>query len=703
MLKNKITSVILLLTMLISMLAFSAVGASAVDSGITEAGGWLESAYVEWSPVEGADGYNVYVTKSSSSDWRRIDDMLVREYSDYFRADAVGLKAGRYKMKVVPLKNGIELSDKALTTASLTVLAHDRSGYAFDTKSGYGTASGAYNDDGTLKSDAQVVYVTAKTAKTCTATVNGETYEGFQTILDAKQKQGTNEPICFRIVGLVTLDDLDHISSDNEGLQIKGKKSYTEMNITIEGIGEDATVSGFGFLIRNCKNVEIRNIGIMNFIDDGISVDTDNSNLWVHNCDFFYGSEGSDSDQVKGDGSLDTKKSQYITYSYNHFFDSGKVHLVGNGSGDSVNYLTFHHNWYDHADSRMPRVRSATTHVYNNFYDGVSKYGIGATLDSDIFSEANYFLNTNNPMLISKQGSDIAESSKGTFSGENGGMIKSFGDVFVGCGSFVSYQKNSTHFDAYVATSRDEKLSSSVKAVAGGATYSNFDTASDFYSYTPQTAENAMNTVKQYAGRINGGDFKWSFTDDDNSDYEVNTPLKNAVTSYKSSVVSIGGANDNFISDNDYHTGFDEESHVHEYEESLTKEATCAEEGNLTYICDCGDSYTLAIPKKEHSFDDGACTDCGAEDPDYAPSHEHDYVEGKCECGAEDADCNTGADTSDAPDTPENSDEPLSPENSDNPDDTQAEENQPEKLNFFQKIFRAIANFFRKLFGIKTK
>jgi pectate lyase len=91
-----------------------------------------------------------------------------------------------------------------------------------------------------------------------------------------------------RRIFVVTL----HFSSSSEGLQIKGKSAYTEMNITIEGVGNDATINGFGFLLRNCKNVEIRNIAIMNFMDDGISIDTDNCNLWLHNIDFFYGKAG---------------------------------------------------------------------------------------------------------------------------------------------------------------------------------------------------------------------------------------------------------------------------------------------------------------------------------------------------------------------------------------------------------------------------
>ena len=696
--------------MLVSLLSLTAVETLAASSEIISASGWLESAYVEWSPVSGAGGYNIYVTKSGSSDWRRIDDMLVRSYADYWRADVVGLNAGKYKIKIVPTSGGKEMADKAFVTDTLTVLPHDRSGYAFDPGSTYKTASGAYNDNGTLKSDAQVVYVTKDTAKTCTAVVNGTTYTGFQSILDAKQKHGTTEPICFRIIGLVTLDDLDHISSDSEGLQIKGKKSYNPMNITIEGIGKDATVSGFGFLIRNAVNVEIRNIGIINFMDDGISVDTDNANLWVHNCDFFYGSSGSDSDQVKGDGSLDTKKSQYITYSYNHFYDSGKVHLVGNGSSDSVNYLTFHHNWYDHADSRMPRVRSATVHVYNNFYDGVSKYGIGSTLGSDIFSEANYFLNTKYPMLISKQGSDIAESSKGTFSGENGGIIKSYGDVMVGSYTFVSYQKNNTQFDAYVASSRNEQLSSSVKAVAGGATYNNFDTAKDFYSYTAETAEAAMNTVKQFAGRINGGDLKWTFTSADNSDSEVNTALKNAVVNYKSSLVSIGGTRDGFVSDGDYENGFDdivEEPHAHSYTESVTKPATCTEDGIKTYACECGESYTEVIGKWGHTFSEGVCADCEAEDPNYIPDDPIDPDGGD--------NGEVGGDATDDP-KPEESDKNESDKNESDKNESDKNEGGENKGDsnsaqpagpkpfwlLFVEFFVAIFSIFAQLFGAEA-
>lgn len=510
---------------------------------ILEAQGHLESAYIEWTGVKDAVGYKVYYKEQSASEFTKIDDMLVRLYPTYLRADAVGLKAGSYTLKIVPVFASGEGTEVA--TDDVTVAAHDRSGFAFSQSSTLKDASGAYNADGTLKNGAQVIYVTKDNAKTVTATVNGVVKTGFQTIIDAKQKKNTsNDILCFRIIGTVSKSDLDHISSSSEGLQIKGASAYTNMNITIEGIGEDATFNGFGMLIRNCSNVEIRNIGIINFMDDGISIDTENSNLWLHNNDFFYGSAGGDSDQVKGDGSLDIKKSQYITVSYNHFWDSGKCCLLDASVGTASNYITYHHNWFDHSDSRHPRVRNASAvHVYNNFYDGVSKYGIGAAGGgSSIFSEGNYFRNTKYPLLISQQGSDVATDSKGTFSGEDGGIIKSYGDVMIG-GTFVPYSStNSVDFDAYVASSRNEVIASTITSKKGGFLYSNFDTDTTMYSYNAQSAEDAKTTVEKYAGRINNGDLQYDFNDStEDINYEIVSELKSMVVNYKTTLVKALG------------------------------------------------------------------------------------------------------------------------------------------------------------------
>ena len=554
MAKRKIISLILAITMLVSLVSVMAVIGFAASGAITEVGGWFESAYVEWSPIDGADGYNVYVAAAGSSDWKPIDDMLIRSYGSYWRADAVGLKAGSYQMKVVPVKDKAE-TDGALTTSNITVMSHDRSGFAFVN----GTSSGAYNEDGTLKAGAVVVYVTNENKDTVSLTMKTEskkteTKVGIQNILLGLKKGFFEHPICIRFIGNIT----DPVELDKGDLIVDINNAAFTKGITIEGIGEDTVFNGFGLRIKGATNVEVRNIAFMNCDSsegDNVGLQQDNDHIWIHNCDFFYGDAGSDADQAKGDGALDTKKSTYVTHSYNHFWDCGKVHLNGNGD-TTLNYITYHHNWYDHCDSRMPRVRvSNSIHVYNNFFDGIAKYGIGATTGCSIFSESNYYLNTSRPMMISMQGTDIAGDGEGTFSSEAGGIIKSYGDVMVFTNSslklnFVSYSQNNQHFDAYVAASRNETVPGEVKTLKGGTGYSNFDTASSFYNYDVQSAEDAMNTVKNLSGRL-GDDFTWEWTNADDSDYNVNSQLKSALTSYTASIVSIGGNGTNASTGND--------------------------------------------------------------------------------------------------------------------------------------------------------
>ena len=62
-------------------------------------------------------------------------------------------------------------------------------------------------------------------------------------------------------------------------------------------------------------------------------------------------------------------------------------------SESGPNYITYHHNWFDHSDSRHARVRTMSVHMYNNYYDGNAKYGVGSTMGSSIYIENNYFRN----------------------------------------------------------------------------------------------------------------------------------------------------------------------------------------------------------------------------------------------------------------------------------------------------------------------
>ena len=508
---------------------------------ITEAKGWQESAYLKWAPFEGASSYNVYV------DDKKIDAQLVRQYASYYRADVLGLKEGTYSVKVVPVNaEGKEIAG-ANTASNLVVKSYNREGFAHFKYAGVG----AYNNDGTLKAGAKVLYVTAKTAKTVSTTVNTgkqETITGLQSIIDAYSKGKDKTPIAFRIIGKVNLSDLDHISSSAEGLQIKGAM----MNMTFEGVGDDATVYGFGFLLREAESVEFRNFAIMRCLDDAMSLDTDNSHVWIHNMDLFYGKKGGAADQAKGDGTVDIKgDSKYVTVAYNRFWDNGKASMCGMKSETGENWITYHHNWFDHSDSRMARVRTMSVHMYNNYYQHNDVYGIGATSGSSIFMESNYFDAVKRPIMSSLQGTDAM--GDGTFSGEKGGLIKAYGNVFANKPanfSYIPYAENNTSFDAYEVSNPSEQVPTSVKTLVGGTSYNNFDTnPSLMYAYAADKAEDVPSIVEGFygAGRLNHGDIDFVIPDETvvtNGHQQPWPALASILDAYTSGVVKVFGESD---------------------------------------------------------------------------------------------------------------------------------------------------------------
>ena len=509
---------------------------------ITEAKGWQESAYLKWAPFEGASSYNVYVGD------KKIDAQLIRQYASYYRADVLGLKEGTYSVKVIPVNaEGTEIAG-ANTASNLVVKSYNREGFAHFKYAGVG----AYNNDGTLKAGAKVLYITAKTAKTVSTTVNTgklETITGLQSIIDAYQKGEDTTPIVFRIIGKVSLSDLDKISSSAEGLQIKGKGAHSVMNMTFEGVGDDATVYGFGFLLRNTKSVEFRNFAIMRCLDDAMSLDTDNSHVWIHNMDLFYGKKGGAADQAKGDGTVDIKgDSQYITVAYNRFWDNGKASMCGMTSESGPNYITYHHNWFDHSDSRMARIRTMSVHMYNNYYLHNDVYGVGATSGSSVFMESNYFDATKRPIMSSLQGTDA--KGDGTFSGEKGGLIKAYGNVFANKPdnfSYIPYAENNTSFDAYEVSDPSEQVPTSVKTLVGGTSYDNFDTnPSLMYAYTADKAEDVPSIVEGFygAGRLNHGDIDFVIPDETvvtNGHQQPWPALASILDAYTSGVVKVFG------------------------------------------------------------------------------------------------------------------------------------------------------------------
>lgn len=546
---------------------------------IKEAGGDRESAHMEWLPYSGplnVDGYHVYYRADTDTSWTKADDMLVRGYSDApggkqvscWRVDVPGLSKGDYFLKAVAVSNGTEQKISAVSPL-LSVEAHDRAGYAF---TGMQTP-GAYKADGTLKDNAYVLYVTEENKDDVYVYVTNKEgvkvrKTGLQNILDAYSQGNESHPLDVRMIGCITRLK----SAPKAEIVVKNNKQRGT-GVTLEGIGNDAAVNGISLACSNASYVEVRNIAVMNSNSeekDDLTI-SGSEYVWIHNCDLFYGEPGADSDQKKGDGAMDCVVSNHATFSYNHFWDTGKSILLGlsennKSYGDNALYVTYHHNWFDHSDSRHPRTRFYNAHVYNNYYDGISKYCIGATEASSIFAEGNYFRSGGKPMLISQQGTDIcggteSPSGSGTFETTDkkpapGGMIKAYNNKMEGNNTYLSYGASSylvkgaakpistlntrQHFDVYEVEKRSETVPQTVTTLNGANYYSNFDTAKDFYSYTADDPDQAREKVLALAGRTEHGDFSWEFDDEaDDQSSDLNQALKDKLEAYKTCLASV--------------------------------------------------------------------------------------------------------------------------------------------------------------------
>jgi len=505
------------------------------SAAITETGGWLETFYVKWEK-NGACVAKVSYRATGTAQWTQIDDQLIREYGDHFRADVLGLAAGTYEVQVIPVNGGVD--GTPMTSTGIVVSAHDRSGFAFMG----GVVPGAYSADGTLKTNAEVIYITDQNKETVSFPVktasNGNTTAstGLQAIIKNLEKGYENRPIAIRFIGKITDDNLT-LDANGGDIGIKDNAKNTANFLTLEGVGDDAVLYGFGIKTARAENLEIRNLGFMlTNADEGdnVGINTNSKHIWIHNNDMFYGNPGSDADQVKGDGATDVKASTNVTISYNHYWDNGKTHLIGNSSSETPGYITIHHNWYDHSDSRHPRVRLHYVHVYNNYYDGVATYGVGAVMSSSIFAERNYFYNTNRPLLISMQGNGGT-----TFSSEDGGMIKAFENWRDNSTPYSPWSSsNNVEFDAYEVTSANTAVPSSVTAKKGGGTFKNDMIPANYPSYTSENSFAAVrDTVKKYAGRYWGGDFKYTITATNTS---IDPTLKTNLQNYASSLIKVG-------------------------------------------------------------------------------------------------------------------------------------------------------------------
>jgi pectate lyase len=121
---------------------------------------------------------------------------------------------------------------------------------------------------------------------------------------------------------------------------------------------------------------------------DYVSIESGSHHVWVDHCDF----------EQAYDGLVDIKGgADFVTVSWNVFRLQKKGHLVGasdNAAGTDRGHfnVTFHHNWYDRVDERLPRMRFGNAHVFNLFCNDLAGRGIQSTTEAATLVENVFFL-----------------------------------------------------------------------------------------------------------------------------------------------------------------------------------------------------------------------------------------------------------------------------------------------------------------------
>lgn len=508
---------------------------------VTSSGAYQEGLFVEFNSLTNtalAD-YSVEYKPSTSTTYQTLDRELIREKNGIIRFDIIGLSAGEYDVR---------LSANDLTmTRSFSVVADDRSGYAHF---GYTKGIGAYNDDGTLKDNAVVVYVTDETKNTVTAKIGSKTYTGLVNIIQASTN--ASYALDIRILGEIqttqwnskthgkgntadrqnNLENTFKYTSDSSGWDTGSSSNYTKLNekeiiskginsmsddiakgitqlkgltnqvlrdkkassagnyeydsyynmldvsggqnITIEGIGTDATIFQWGFAFKKCNSIEVKNLRFYNYTEDAVGFEgtsgkqKDFGNYWVHNCTFDLGVNNWDvcyeNDKTDGDGSTDVKYCHSVTISYTQYNKTHKTNLIGSSDSALQYNITLHHNYYNQCGSRLPLVRQANIHMYNNYYYGSTGYSSSIRANCYAFVENCYYDGGKNPY-------EIVTSSTHSKTG-----AKYYNNLFNNVSSSGSYKKENT------VTSRTASVSSGCMP-DGSTDYSNFDTNATLFYY----------------------------------------------------------------------------------------------------------------------------------------------------------------------------------------------------------------------------
>ena len=508
--------------------------------------------------------YRVFYKSVDEEQYTSLDDNLIIATDTGFDCYIVGVKAGKYDIKI-EAEGENTFAVKKYTDIAVT--AQDRSGYAHFN---YADGVGAYNDDGTVKEGTKIIYVTNENKNTVTLEIDGTEYVGLVNILQAQYKSST--PMLVRVIGKITtnqwnyknveprLSDGSNATPDffentfsteygenlaNLILKMKGNgggESTYNYRTTPDGLTEVRLTNGgtkytnykgsdfpafsgksvfdddsyYNMLeVKGSKNITIEGIGSdAEFFQFGISFE-ECSNIEVKNITFTDYPEDA-LNFLGGDRAELANFGRYWVHSctfnrgYNAWDISGeRDKYAGDGSIDfnNVSNMTLSYNYFNNSKKSMlfgsgdsEACMNFTMH-HNYFYKVESRLPLGRNVN--IHSYHNYFDQC-------KNGSDIRKNSY-LFSENN--YFNSTSKPFIISSSVVKsfgdIFVNSPPDGATIVTDRTQVISINCKP-DNKTNLSGFDTNSDLFYYNKaeqrsdvsimHTAENVPTYVVTVAG-----------------------------------------------------------------------------------------------------------------------------------------------------------------------------------------------------------
>jgi len=274
--------------------------------------------------------YVISYKKADAEEYTVLDKELMLENKEKLDCYILGLAKGLYDVKI---EQGEGDSYACKTITDIDVEKQDRSGYAhFQRDEGIG----GYNNDGTVKEGAKILYVNNENKNTVALDINGTTYTGMVAILQAKEHM--EEPLIIRVLDKITTNQwvptsvspglsdyssvpdgyYESIFSNQQGENLAGLpvwidigetdtrnkfitapdgivfteavalspimgnaitgcmmnlfEVYNAENITIEGVGTKAEFFQFGIAFEYCKSIEVKNITFSKYPVDALSI-----------------------------------------------------------------------------------------------------------------------------------------------------------------------------------------------------------------------------------------------------------------------------------------------------------------------------------------------------------------------------------------------------------------------------------------------